>query len=626
MKKNLSKKNISVFIAIILVFCILFSCLQMSGCAIINDSIWDKNEEDKNEEDKKEEDKEDEVIIPKPLNLSKQGGAYATSFVLTVTPQYENHKIYYTTDCEEPTLDSKIFPTSGISIADVTDTATYYIGSKVSNGRGNYTMMHGTTVRLLETDDEDNIVAKKIVSYIVRPNSDEIFTVPTVFLTVNKKEFIDNGGANGQNFYNTGTNSARPTIWGNIEYYTKNSTDSFNLETKMSIGGDGSASNPQRTINVNFNKDKEGYKNEKVKVDVFNGAEKIDGTGKLTDLTRFRLHGGGSSVYTSAGITSAYIDTLARKSGNVAAASYSPSMAFINGEFWGVYYIREQISDTYFEDNYSVDKNDVVLMDKGWLSASNSKYITVNGTKYYNYGFTIKDSPDVETAWKLLADLYSKDLYEGDLSNETLYKKFCDKVDIYSLIDCYLIQTYIGNWDYGFNNVRIWRTINVDKNNPYADGKWRFAVHDTDYGLVFNDGRRVTGSDSFGTLTEFDMFDGVKAKLSHEDSYFIQAPMRNEGFRKLLIERAKVIMEMYQNNAEKTLEDMMDADFKTAYSYNVKRWNYVNVSTLSTNMNTRKNNAKKATFYTSNVDFVKCMENSVARYLNKIKSISGNYF
>ena len=635
------KKAYRIKILLLVLACMIFVTGMFSYCTPADENSMfppDNIDNSDNTDDSDDTDYSGIPENPQALALSKEGGVYSSQFVLTVEKKRAANIIYYTRDSSEPTKSSQVFPDGGIIISDNSSSASYPLGQQVKGDKSsaNYKMLHGTTIRLLETDKSGKTVAAKTISYAI--TTDDAFkAVPSVFLTVptvtesetNVKFIGDYDNTNKSNVYNiippwsaTPVNSkVRPSCWGNVEYYDTTGV-SFSRQTKISVSGAGSAQNSLRTLNLNFNKDKEGRKNEKVTLDVFNGADKSDGSGKLTDLTRFKLYDGGSN-YARASISSIFVDEVADKMNTTAAvAKYgTPCHAFINGEYWGVYYTKEHISDVFFADNYSVDKDNVIHISKGnsTVTGTPPDYMTVNGTQYRTYGFSVDDAVNEETAWKLLGEIHAPEFYNGNFANDAVYDKFCNLVDVTSLADTMLIQGYIGNWDFASNNVRIWRTEKTEAGNPYADGKWRFVLHDTDYCFEpsYNTDRRVSGSDKYGSYTELDKYVNMRGSLPHEDYYLFQAPMQNKKFRALLLERTEYICGQFKEKAGTVLNSIMDSNFEKAYAKLASRWNIANLSSLKSVMQSKANIAISQGTAANSDYYYKAVQNTINRCIDK---------
>ena len=125
----------------------------------------------------------------------------------------------------------------------------------------------------------------------------------------------------------------------------------------------------------------------------------------------------------------------------VAVQDYRPVVLYINGEFWGVYYIREKARESYVAGHYNVDQSDVILT--GANGVDTPEYMDV---LYY--------------------------AHEQDLSKPEHYEYVTSRVDIENYMDYIIAEMYIANPDNG--NIRYFKT---------TDGKWKWIMYDTDYGF-----------------------------------------------------------------------------------------------------------------------------------------------
>ena len=245
---------------------------------------------------------------------------------------------------------------------------------------------------------------------------------------------------------------------------------------------------------------------------------------------------------------------------NVATSAYRPCVLYLNGEYWGVYGLREHYDEDYLEYTFGVDSDDVIYIDK---SFSRDTWETEDIIKTDN----------IELGKKVLSELYeflgctenSDGTYtldeSKDWSSDETYNEFCEIFDVESLIDYILIQGYIGNTDFGGNNFRMWRTVpeptkSKTKKSKYADGKWRFMLHDTDFGLI---------------TPEIKVLENYFAYSKH--TLILNRAVQNEKFKKQMLARASYIQDTVFNaeNSIKILEEMKN-ELAPLYEYRIKRW------------------------------------------------------
>lgn len=199
----------------------------------------------------------------------------------------------------------------------------------------------------------------------------------------------------------------------------------------------------------------------------------------------------------------------------VGTQAEEPCILFIDGEYWGMYHIKERIENSYFASHYDVDKKNVTYVKKSEVEGSEE--IRQEYEDFYNWAMT------------------------ADLSVEENYQKVADTVDMQSFMDYFAIETYINNYDWlrvgeHPNNILMWRVNEPVEGNPYGDGKWRYVLYDMEYSS------NLYGQD--GTRPEFNSLKNI----SMETDWYNPGPLfsrllKNTEFRKAFYENYLEIME-----------------------------------------------------------------------------------
>jgi hypothetical protein len=196
-----------------------------------------------------------------------------------------------------------------------------------------------------------------------------------------------------------------------------------------------------------------------------------------------------------------------------------PCVVYIDGEYWGLYVLQEDYSKDYFQNKHGVNKDDVVLY-KG-------------DAEKYSLGYKLdlgklpKGESNESYYFKDLLDFFQS---HKDLKSDSDYKEFAKLVDIDSARDYYATEIWINNkWDWPGKNWSMWKTTKVDKNNPYADGRWRFCFYDVEFGGVSGAG------DAIANTIKEDNYqpNGMLDKATNNTSVLVYVYlMTNEKFRK----------------------------------------------------------------------------------------------
>jgi len=132
--------------------------------------------------------------------------------------------------------------------------------------------------------------------------------------------------------------------------------------------------------------------------------------------------------------------------GNVDAQSYKPVVLYINGSYWGIYYLREKINENFISEHYNIDK-------KGTNIVRISGRLDAGSRKDYN---------------SLIQYVSSH-----DLSVPENYRYVKSKLDIDNYI-AFLVGTFYTN-NFDVNNTRFFNNPNLD------NGKIKLIFYDLDY-------------------------------------------------------------------------------------------------------------------------------------------------
>ena len=125
--------------------------------------------------------------------------------------------------------------------------------------------------------------------------------------------------------------------------------------------------------------------------------------------------------------------------------AYRSSVVYLNGEYWGLYNIREKVNEHFLDDKINVTKSEINILERNGE--------IVEGTN--------------ETYNDLIAFVTN-----NNLAIQENYEFVADQIDIDNYIIYQVAQIYLDNTDWPGNNVKLW-------NSP--ETKWRWILYDTDF-------------------------------------------------------------------------------------------------------------------------------------------------
>lgn len=169
-----------------------------------------------------------------------------------------------------------------------------------------------------------------------------------------------------------------------------------------------------------------------------------------------RRNGTINSIQGSAHMRDMFIQKVAEKNKlNLELRRGTRCVSYINGDFWGVYAIREKVSDSDATKYYhGQDKYDInYLMDWG------STWAEYGGQRAFD------DWNDVKSL-----------ILDHDMSNQTNYETAMVEYDHTSLVDYVLINSFVVCTDWVNWNVGWWRGLDPEGSHQ----KWGYTLWDED--------------------------------------------------------------------------------------------------------------------------------------------------
>ena len=422
--------------------------------------------------------------VEKP-EFSAEGGFYDAAFGLSLSDAAGN-SIYYTLDGSDPRTSPTAVQYSGeIRIYDNTGDANKLSAitdiSLRPYSAPNYNVDKGIAVRAVSRDASGNYSAVATNNYFVGKSASYYTDMKVLSISTDSANFFDrktgiyvvgeqydrwkNSGAfdpnldlgscdNPTNYNSEGREWERPC---NIQVFEQGKLK-YTGDVGVRISGNWTTAFPQKSLTFYARTE---YGSNKMQYDFFEGgAVDIDGA-KIKEYKKVTLRNGGNA-YDNARFRDDLNQSLAEglQLGRQAKYDY---IVFLDGEFWGYYSMQEKLDDNYIESHYHVDADNVTTVKVG---------------KEYDGLASTYQSFEQFWNWAMSADM----------SNSANYQRVCDTIDVQGLMDFVAFQSYIVNWDclLNNNNWMIWRADETDSTNPYADGKWRFLLYDTEYSTGYD--------------------------------------------------------------------------------------------------------------------------------------------
>ncbi len=285
----------------------------------------------------------------------------------------------------------------------------------------------------------------------------------------------------------------------------------FSIDCGAAIFGGFSRINAKKSLKFKFKKE---YGPSKLHYKLFPNRDE-------SEYNIFIVRTGGQDVYGTL-IKDDLASSLAE--GMIDVMATRPVVFYINGQYYGIYHIREKINKQFVAAHHKIPKDSLdIIMGNSSVEEGSGK----DWRALYNY------------------------IRSHDLSKPEYYRYVTDRMDVLSFADWVVAETYIGNSDTG--NVRIFRS-------PFLDGKWHWILYDVDMGFPHYN------SDSFLILYR-------PTQVMRHQTDVIRGLLRSKEFRDLFVYRLEYQMtSIWNRNRVNAAIDQMAGNIDSEVARNNKRW------------------------------------------------------
>ena len=335
-------------------------------------------------------------------------------------------------------------------------------------------------------------------SYIFFPRN---VTLPVISIATNEKYFYDNK----LGIYVDGTYSTKKKNYEydwrrpiNLEiFFDKEEDSQINQLCETRIMGGATRSAELKSLAIYANK---RFGEKRFKYEFF-----PDQRPGITDFKSLALRNAGND-FDYLYMRDAIIQRTAAANLDIDWQAWRPAIVYINGVYKGMLNIRERSNEDNIYTNY--DGLEDIDMFENWVELKSGTWDNYNAFKtFYNEkGHTMAE-----------------------------YEKWMDTIEFLNLM---VVNLYYNNRDFPGNNIVMWRPRT-------EDGRWRWIMKDTDFGLGLYDTQ--PDYNTIAWVNDHNYDPGTSWANNWEHTILFRHLMEDEDFRREFVDRAAIYMGDFLN-------------------------------------------------------------------------------
>jgi len=412
--------------------------------------------------------------LPAPT-FSIRGGLLTSGGDLELGTGIEGGTIHYTTDGSDPTMSSPVY--AGIPIPLTSRAGEANRSSAIPTNRDQFFYSEGwqapdgevfkiNVVRARVFKENYNPSGIATQSYLVDPLGANRYSFPVVSINTHPQGLF----SEEEGIYVAGRPGTKENYFqdwdrpGFIEFFEKDGTLAFQGDISVELHGNTSVSRPRKSLRITSRLE--------------GGApfrHQLFPEKSLTGFSTFLLRNSGNDWGQSM-LRDALLTSLATQT-SLDLQRSRPAVVFINGEYWGLHNVRERIDEGYYLRNHGLGESEFTQLDIHQHPEPLRPFWPIYDRGNPGAGM-VEDFEDILNR-----------AGANEFASAGSYDAIAERIDVANYIDYNVHQIFSGNTDWPGNNTRLWRAVTSNRGtgaNRSHDGRWRWILFDTDFGLGLN--------------------------------------------------------------------------------------------------------------------------------------------
>ena len=277
---------------------------------------------------------------------------------------------------------------------------------------------------------------------------------------------------------------------------------------------------PQRPLSVRF---RAKYGDDALRYPLFEGKP-------IPTYTSFLLRNGGND-YNTAFFRDGLAVHLAKGKMDIDYQDYKPCIVFINGEYNGIYELRERLDEQYIGSNHEINPDNLDFLEDSLQVQAGDPYGFLELMEFVR---------------------------QNDLAHSAVFAKVAAQMDVNEFTNYLIQRAFIGYQIADLNN-RYWRSRD-------PGGRWRWIAADMEHAFG------QLGGDPY-TENTIAKLAGLSGQLPEWATLFFNRLLQNPGFRDGFIQRSAAYLNtIYQPGVTLAAVDSLSALLQAQMPRHIGRW------------------------------------------------------
>ena len=229
----------------------------------------------------------------------------------------------------------------------------------------------------------------------------------------------------------------------NVQYFEREGELAFEVDAGIRLTGQASFEYPQKPLTIELD-NRYGYA--VINYPIFSNRP-------FKYYKSLYLRNSGTQDHRHTLFRDALQHTLVINQMDIDCQAYQPAATFINGEYWGIYNLREKLDNEYLISHHKINPDNIDYLE--YEFSPDPVIIEGNTDDYFALqNFLSSNSMNIEKNWEYVKS----------------------QVDVNEVMNYLITEIYCDNYNWPNTNSRWWR-------EKSENGKWRYIFLDSDYGF-----------------------------------------------------------------------------------------------------------------------------------------------